>query len=585
MGVLSAMAAAQQTSVIRDIVVRGNRRVRSDVILAVMRTKAGQPYIQDNLDKDKKSIDDLGFFSAVDVRATPEDNGNYVVTVDVEEFPEIKEIRVTGNTAIKTEEILKAITLQAGQVYNQNAVRPSANAVQELYAKRGYFAGVLEFAPLKESPSTINLVILETRVGTVSVQGNRQTKDRVMRRLIKTRSGDLYNEPKISRDINRLSATQFFERVNVVPDAERELGKVDLTYDVKEQRTGVFNIGVQVDPRSSLAGILSLKENNLFGTGQSAGIDYIQTTAGGGASIGLDYRNPFFDNKDTAFQASIYSRVQYRFTNSFGNNTPLSSDDLFIERRTGASIGFARPVSEILSIGISGRFEGVRTDFDSTSTTTQNFVQQDGEVGVLDFGGTLNRRDLDVDPSRGDYARFDIEPGYARITKVGGALSDSSLIGSHGFFRTSAEYRRYFTNQPPRTIKEPDAPRRVLAFRARAGSIQGTVPFFEQYFIGGSDTLRGYDEDRFWGKNMLLTTLEYRYPIQHSFNVIGFMDYGGAWGGYGAINNFSQSDGLDLHLGYGVGVSLRTPLGPIRLDLGFNENGKSRTHFLIGTSF
>lgn len=67
--------------------------------------------------------------------------------------------------------------------------------------------------------------------------------------------------------------------------------------------------------------------------------------------------------------------------------------------------------------------------------------------------------------------------------------------------------------------------------------------------------------------------------------MILFADYGGAWGGYGGVNTFNQSDKLKLHLGYGIGFSFKTPLGPLRLDFGFNERGSSRTHFLIGTSF
>jgi outer membrane protein insertion porin family len=63
------------------------------------------------------------------------------------------------------------------------------------------------------------------------------------------------------------------------------------------------------------------------------------------------------------------------------------------------------------------------------------------------------------------------------------------------------------------------------------------------------------------------------------------VDYGGAWGGYGSVNSYTQSNSFSGNLGYGLGVSLRTPLGPIRLDVGFDKEGKSRTHFLIGTSF
>jgi outer membrane protein insertion porin family len=597
---LAVQAAAQQASVIRDIVIRGNRRVLNDVILSVMRTKVGQPYIQENLDRDKRSIEDLGFFSAVDVRATPLEQGNYTVTVDVEEFPEIKEIRVTGNSVLKTEEILNAVTLKPGQVYNLNALKPSSDAVRELYAKKGFFGQIEEFAPLKESPGTINLVVVELRVGTVSVQGNARTKDWVMRRLIKTRSGEAFSGPKWTNDLRRLYNTGWFEKIDPVEDTERELGKIDLGVNVKEARTGSFNVGLQIDPRSSLAGVLRLTESNLRGTGQTVGIDFLQTTRGGGASLGLDYVNPFYDAKDTQFRASVYSRLIYRFAGAFGSDAPLADNNDYRERRTGGSLGFTRPLTDYLSVGLSGRFESVTTGrlprvllaggdtpndpTDDVVGEDNNFIRQDGDIGVLSLSGTLNRRDTDIDPSRGDFLRADIEPGYSRITRVSG-LNNQGILGSNLFTRNTLEYRRYFSDQPPRGRQEPDAPRRVLALRARYGVIAGNVPFFEQYFAGGSETIRGYEEDRFWGKQTLLTTLEYRYPLQRAFNVIGFVDYGGAWGGYGTVRDFTQSLRPDLHLGYGLGLSFRTPLGPIRLDLGFNENGKSRTHFLIGTSF
>jgi outer membrane protein insertion porin family len=115
--------------------------------------------------------------------------------------------------------------------------------------------------------------------------------------------------------------------------------------------------------------------------------------------------------------------------------------------------------------------------------------------------------------------------------------------------------------------------------------ISGDVPFFEQFFLGGASTIRGYEEDRFWGKQSLLTTLEYRHPIQKALAVSAFIDYGGAWGGFGTVGEFTQSSSAKFKLGYGFGVTFRSPLGPLRLDLGFDDRGKSRTHFQIATSF
>ncbi|MFZ4507908.1 MAG: BamA/OMP85 family outer membrane protein [Fimbriimonas sp.] len=574
---------AQESNVIREVLIRGNTNVTQDAIVASMRTKVGQPYVQATLDADKASIEAMGFFSAVDVRATPLSLGSWQIVVDVKEWPRIKEIRVVGNSAITTDAILKAIKLVPGDVYNLNALKPSSDAIEKLYSSQGYFAQVEEFAPLQESPGTINISIIEMKVGSVAVQGNKRTKDWVFKRLIKTRPGDTYSQKKWILDLRRLVNTQWFDPVTNAGAPPTDLGKIDLVAGVTEARTGNFNVGLQVDPRSSVAGILRVSDTNFRGTGQTLGVNFIQATQGDGGSVDLNYSNPFFDDRQTTFNISLYSRLIYRFGGgNIGSSSSSSTTDRYNERRTGGTIGFSRPQNDALTYGLSARYERISTD-NTVESSANNFVQQDGEVGVLSIASVSNRRDVDVDPSRGDWLRWEVEPGYANITKSVGPPS-TLLLGSSTFVRNTLEYRTYFTNQKPRG-DQLDAPRRVLALRAKYGVISGNVPFFEQFFAGGSDSVRGYAEDRFWGRQTLLTTIEYRYPLQKSFNLIGFYDYGGAWGGYDTVNDYTQSNSIRLHSGYGFGFSFRTPLGPIRLDFGWSEKGKSRTHFQIGFSF
>jgi outer membrane protein insertion porin family len=585
--VMVVSAMAQEASLIKEIIVRGNNKITVEAILGLMRTQVGQPYVQENLDRDRRSIEDLGNFSSVNIRAIPVDNGQYSITVDVVEYSEVKEIRIVGNSVVPTEKLLEIVNeqLKPGQLFNFRVLDPISRRIEKYYTDRGYFARVIDFGPLGISPGTINLVIAETRVGTIAVQGNTTTKDWVFKRLIRTRTGDAFNGDRWGRDVRRIIGTGWFEpgSFRVIEDPDREIGAIDLTLELKEARTGTFNAGLQVDPQNSLAGVVRLSQQNVGGTGQTVSLDYLQTTQGGGASVGVDYVNPFFDTRSTALSVGIYSRVLYRFNNFFNQNAPTANNNIF-ERRTGGTVGLARPISETETFGTSFRFENSRT-FNQATINQDGFIQQDGEVAGLSFAYTADRRDLITDPSRGSFLRVETEPGNARITRVSGAIADESLLGSHNFVKAAIEYRGYFSDQPPRGRNEPDAPRRVLAVRARYGVISGTIPFFEQYFAGGANTLRGYDEDRFWGRNQLITSVEYRYPLQRSFNVVTFVDYGGAWGGYGAINNFEQSRTLRLNLGYGVGISFRTPLGPIRVDFGFNPQGQSRTHFLIGSSF
>jgi outer membrane protein insertion porin family len=577
----TAAYAGHQASIIKEIVVKGNQRVTTQAILANMRTKVGQPFLQENLDHDKETLTDLGFFQSVDVRGTPLDNGNWQVSVDVVEFPVIKEIRITGNTVVKTEDILKVLTLKPGEVFNLKQADPSARAVEALYSKKGYFARVTDLSPLAQSPNTLNLAIVETRVGTVSVQGNVRTKEAVMRRLIKTRPGDVLSGAKVTADLKRLYNSQWFENPTPI-DEPVDLGIENLTYVVKEAKTGQFSFGVQVDPASSIAGVVRVSDTNLGGTGQGLSLDLTQATQGGGPSVGLDYTNPFYDSKDTTIRASIYSRIVYRFSGVFGQTTSSLTSEYY-ERRTGTSLGFSRPINDTNSYGLGLRVENVNTQVNSS---VSDFIQQDGDVAVGTLGYTINRRDVDSDPSRGDYLHLAVEPGYSDITEVGGVGANTSILGTNLFLRDTADYRHYWTNGPPRTAKEIDAPRKVLALRVRVGDIRGKVPFFEQFFAGGVDTIRGYDEDILWGRDEFITNLEYRVPIQKSFEFIPFVDYGGAWGGYGSINSYTQTQGALLYLGFGAGVSFKIPgLGNIRLDLGLDEQFRSRVHFQIGQPF
>lgn len=597
---LAALVCGQGVGVVKEIDVSGNVRVTKDAILSNMSTKVGSAYSEASLETDRQTLLGLGFFSAVDIRGVALDNNNWQVVVQVQEFPTIMEYRVTGNTVIKTADILKVVSskLSIGNIYDPRYRDQTAAAIEKLYADRGYFGRVQAIGPLPESPKTLDIEIVEDRVGTISVQGNRVTKDWVMRRLIKLRSGDIISQQAIQRDSRRMLNTGWFESARFVEDQETEIGRRDLTVDVKEQPGGTFNVGVQVDPQSALAGVLKYQQSNIGGTGQSIGVNFLQATTGGGPSVSLDYTNPFIDRSDTTFRASLYSRVIYRFSgNLFGGTTNFLNNEEYDERHTGFSFGASRPVNDTLSVGSSFRFEHVDVEqlnnlFDQEQTPndpsddqfTNQFIQQDGNVAVFSLGATRNRRDIDIDPSRGDYFQLTFEPGYADITNVGGLTTGTNVLGPHYFLRGTADYRVYWTPEKPRGL-DLNAPRKVVALQLRYGSIFGTVPFFEQFFAGGSDTLRGWYDSRFWGKQMFLANLELRYPLQKSFSLIGFVDYGDAWGGYGTIQGFSQTSTFSGNLGFGPGVSFRTPLGNIQLFLGFNQYGGTQTHFLIGNSF
>lgn len=584
---IGSRIVAQVPGSVKAITVKGNKVQTTAGILATMRTKVGAQFNQATLDLDRETLFDLGVFKAEpNMVATQNPDGTYSISVEVVENPVIKEIRITGNSSVMSKDaILKVLTIKPGDILSARAASISSQNITKLYVEKGYYARAVDLNYLSESPQTLNIQILEDTVTSVQVTGNTHTKKRVLDHLIKTRPGEAFNVFKWQKDMQRMFNTQWFSKIDPKRDPSTPPAQIALDVAVKEQRTANLGVGLQVDPQSSIAGFLRFTDTNVGGTGQSLGAGVTEGTRGGGPSVDFDFANPFIDNRDTSLRISVYSRVVYRFTNTlFGGNELPNSSTQYFERHTGGTIGFARPLSKDLSASLSTRVENVQTA-NTSSVNGNGFIQQDGYVATLAMSLIKDRRDTTIDASRGNYFSVGVEPGYSNVTKVGGLIADQSYLGWSIFSKFSAEYRQYFTNGKPRPLDELDAPRKVLAFRARASTIAGPVPFSEQYFAGGADTVRGYDEDRFWGKTMVITNLEYRYPIQKSFSLVGFVDYGGAWGGYGSVNTFTQQDRFNMHLGYGLGIAFKTPLGLIRLDLGINEHHTTRTAFQIGPSF
>jgi outer membrane protein insertion porin family len=596
---LSAVAFAQQDSgKIEEITIRGNKRVSTPVIKANMRVKEGQLLNIGALKDDCQRIRDMGWFMKVDYTTTNSSSttgSSWKVVIDVQEYEVVKEVAIVGNTnkEITTEMIKKAVTFNPApgtkdsdlKPFNNSEMKPTGDAIAKLYTEKGYFGRVEGVGPDPYSPTTVIIKIRESTVNSVTIKGFTSTRQRVFDRLIKTKPGQPFSFIKWNKDYNRVLNTQWFENINpsLPSQSDQDEGQVDLTMEMNDARTGLFNAGLVLDPQNSLAGAISYSDSNFMGTGQSIGFNFTQATRGVGGSISFDYANPFIDASDTTFRASIYDRLIYRFSNGITTGTS-NSVDTYQERRTGITSSITKPMSDKISYSYSGRIEKINTLNAPLNPPVVPYVRQDGEVGSIGFSSISNTRDLDFDPSKGSYLRIDLEPGYSVIKPSTVTDLRNPPPGRYGFAKLGFDFRTYYTkNKKPRG--KDDLSREVVAFRLKAGTETGTVPFFEQYFAGGNDSVRGYNEDRFWGKNMFVSTIEYRKPIQEQFSIVGFADYGGAWGGYSGIRDFEQTKNAAFHFGYGLGLRFRTPLGPIRLDYAFNDKGGSRAHFMIGTSF
>lgn len=582
-----ALASAQQQTIVKTITVRGTV-VTSDVaIRTVMSIKEGAVLQAAQLRADESRILDLGYYKDVQIVTKQISDTEVEVVVEVAENPVIREVRFKGNTVFTAAQLTAAVTpiQELGKIYNNRFQSRILTAIENMYAEKGYLVGIDQLQPDPESDGTLLISILEPRINEIRLIGLRRTKESVIKRIMKVRPGDAYNELLLRADLEELWATRWFDDIIPRRQDTSQPAVYNIELEFVEARTGQINGGVALDPQSRLVGFASYSDSNFRGLGQSAGINLSQATVGGGLSAELAWSNRFLDSRDTAVSVRAYSRVVYNFSgNGLGGSEGPIDGSRFDERRTGGNINFGRPFKKVNRARLGLRFENVRS-LDLDTTGTDNFVQQDGDIIVLQMGVDRDTRHPSLDPFQGELISLQLEPSYSNISKIGGSVSTfDSILGPNYFLRSTLDYRKYWSKSMPADTPITKA-RPVLAFRASYSVLSGEVPFFEQTFVGGLGSLRGYENQRFWGKQSLTSTVEYRFPIQSNFSLVAFTDYGSAWGGYPGISNFSQSSSPDFHLGYGLGISFRTPVGPIRIDFAFNEKGGSRTHFAFGSSF
>jgi outer membrane protein insertion porin family len=579
---LSVLLGLAQERRVESVAVRGLRNISETAVITALRLKPGEPFSEATLESDRRAIEAMGLFSDVRPRVEQTETG-VRVEFEVVENPLIREVRFTGNTVFSAEQLLEVVRNKPGFVFNTNFAEPDIRAIRDAYQRAGYLVLPEGYTPPDYENGILTIALSELRVGEIRIEGNTKTRTNVILRELRTKPGDLFNTQRFQRDVSRLYNTGYFDQI-APEDSLAAPGVIDLTLKVKERPTGRLNVGFAIDSRRRLIGLAEVFETNFRGTGRTVGINFQSTGGRNGSSIEVLFTEPYLDRHRTALSVSLYNKLVYRFTsNFFGGQLDPNLEQQYDERRRGITLGLSRPLSELLTASVGLRTEDVNTNRVATNQGG-GFIRQDGTLTSLSLRGVYNNRDFDLDPAQGQYLALALEPGFTNIRSAEQQFIDSGVVklGQSSFLRASIDYRLYYSPQGRRT--QPDDRRQVFAIRAYYGTISGTVPFFEQFFIGGAETLRGYPEDRFWGKNAALLSVEFRQPIEKAFTAVFFVDIGHAWGGYPSVNDFIQRGSFRPEIGYGLGVRVRTPLGPLRIDYGIGRDG-GRTHFSVGQVF
>lgn len=551
----------------------GNRIVTADAILAQVRTQRGAAFSSRQVELDRTRIEALGFFALVQAQVAPNvsDPQKVDVTYIVTENRVVTGFSFAGNTVIKSAELQKVLTSKAGAVLNRATVATDVAAIQKAYSNKGF--AVLVQSATQLDNGQIAFTLLEARLTNIKLQGLTKTKPSLVRRLISTPLGLPFDASKLRRDLSRIYDTGFFEdatfRIDDDPDTP---GSVTATFLLKEKRSGSFNVGVGFDSRSKISGFLSVGENNFRGVGQRVAAS---VEAGSQRNYELSFGNPFVGKRLGSYDLSIYQRTLFRDPRIFQNLNPgLVTTTTFAEQRQGARVNFSQPIdaerNTTVLLGYRNEHASLKTTDINGSTVNPPLINGvlftgSGTVSAASIGLLRDKRDSRLEPSRGGRELLTIEQGF------------KLLGGSTSFTKLDIDLRRYLPLSKAKSATE--LPKIVLAGRVVFGRSLNQLPAFEQYFIGGPDTVRGYNSDIQFGDNQAYGNIELRYRLNRQIQGVLFSDAGSSFGG-----QFTSNKNADVLTSVGVGARLQTPIGPVRLDYGFGRNG-ARFQFGIGPTF
>ena len=551
---ISNYLASQIGKTVVEINFSGATKATEPIARAALAMHVGDAISEEGLVKDRDAIYATGYFYDLYPMFEQVPEG-VVLTYNVLENPELKEVKIEGNTVESTESLMELVTVKNGELLNSRTLQENVQAIQEKYRADGYILAKITDLNIAQD-GTLTIKISEGVLESYKVKGNKKTKDHVILREMRQKPGEPFNANQARRSMQRVYNLGFFEDVNVKMNPGVEPNAVVMEIDVKEKRTGSFGIGAGYSSSDGMVGMVSVSDTNFRGMGDTISLSYEMsgddTDARGYTFM---YRRPWLDKKETAGTLRVYNRT-YEYDDYDENGNHKES---FMRKYAGGEITISRPMSEYSTNFVTLRN---RDDKYVKHTESGNAGNRSGNNAWIknNFGTTRSITLEHVTDTRDNI--------YEPTTGARASLS-AEFAGLGGDF----SYQKY-TAGDAHYLKAGRS--QVFVLRAQYGISKGTMSEYSQFRVGGQDTIRGYREDQFRGTRMALLSAEYRFPIVSKVTGALFADYGGAWS-----SGFMPEN---LHASVGVGLGLNTPIGPLRLDYGRGSQG-GRVHFRVGGTF
>ena len=391
------------------------------------------------------------------------------MTIPVEEGQQFKagEVTFSGDMIVPEETVREQITIKTGEIFSKKVVREDIQKLVSLYADHGYaFASV---SPMIDEKTDNLTVDIDYRIekkdlvyfDRISIVGNTKTRDNVIRRELDVIEGDLFTAQGLRDSQNHLQRLGYFDEVNITNSQGSDDNTMDLRVDVKERPTGAFAVGAGYGSFNKLFATARISQNNLFGKGQKLSL---QGTFGGATTdYTLSFTEPWLYDRPLAVGFDLYDRD--------------TDYDAYDKHATGLVMRAGYPVFKDTRLTGSYKYEEIRISniTDNAATIIQE-MKGDSTSSTLTSVLERDTRNNYFNPTEGSDNVFSVE--YA-----GGILG-----GTNYYTRYVVDSGWYF----PMPMKE-----HAFFVRGKAGLVTkregGDLPAYEKFYLGGINSLRGYE--------------------------------------------------------------------------------------------
>jgi outer membrane protein insertion porin family len=582
-----------QLPTVKKIEILGNRSFDDGILKKRMRTKEPRFYHiirkpkfrNDFLRRDVEAIKSFyrvnGFFEAevwIEFVEHNEEKNSVQVRIMVNEGPQtvIRSLRFAGQEIIPERTLPKGLKLIEGEPYNPNLLDVDKYTLFNKFFEKGYLGTKITYdANIDSIQVNISWDIDPRepyRIDGIGLSGNRTVAESLIRRELTIENGEYFKLKDVLESKQNLYDTGYFNSVEIEPvDLDTEKSDVDLSIQVRERKMGYIETGLGVGNVHGNRLFLEWGQRNLIGRGYALNLktEY---------AFSLFPENEYDLSEMEFNERFIRHEGELRFPhilstwNTFAVGAFYERDATvqpLVVKTTSATASLYRRITRQTSILFRYAFEQIRRE------------------EVVDERERSRRRSLDLAYTR-DTRDFYFNPRRGMYINAKAGFSGGFLGGEDHFYTFIASYQSY------RRLGGGT----VFAYRVRGGYAEAFgdskdrgVPFESRFFSGGGNSVRGYRENSLGpqgeegeplgGRVLLLTNIELRFPLpyiaRYNFGGALFVDGGNVWssfeeielGHFEPISDAEDTTFRDYRYSAGIGVRYNTPIGPIRLDMGF----------------